>query len=157
MGLRVMLWTATALAALLPAQLAWAAEKADIGTWGVDTATLSKTVRPNDDFYRYVNETWLKSAKIPAGLSGTDSFTEVFLSTEQRVAGIIKEAREGNDAPGTPEQLIAHGEAQCAGHDADRQHACHHRRPENARGTGPRHGHALDGRHDLQRHRRGFQ
>jgi endothelin-converting enzyme/putative endopeptidase len=81
--------------------------KAAIGQWGVDTSTLSPTIRPADDFYRYVNETWLKTAKIPAGLVGTDSFTEVFLSTEQRVADIIKEAREGNDAPGTPEQLVA--------------------------------------------------
>jgi endothelin-converting enzyme/putative endopeptidase len=97
--------SAIALVALMPTPAV--AQKADIGAWGVDTATLSKTVRPNDDFYRYVNETWLKGAKIPAGLPGTDSFTEVFLSTEQRVAGIIKEAREGNDAPGTPEQLIA--------------------------------------------------
>ncbi len=80
---------------------------AAIGAWGVDTSTLSRTIRPNDDFYRYVNDTWLKSAKIPAGLSGTDSFTEVFLSTEQRVAEIIKEAREGNDAPGSSGQLIA--------------------------------------------------
>ena len=32
---------------------------------------------------------------------------ELSLSTEDRLAGIIKEARDGNDAPGTPEQLIA--------------------------------------------------
>jgi endothelin-converting enzyme/putative endopeptidase len=96
----------SALLLLTPAGLA-AAPKADIGTWGVDTTGLSKTVRPGDDFYRYVNEAWLKTAQIPAGLSSNNSFTGVFLSTEQRVAGIIKEAREGNDAPGTPEQLIA--------------------------------------------------
>lgn len=82
-------------------------QKVQIGEWGVDTDGLSKTVRPGDDFYRYVNEHWLKTAKIPAGMSSNDSFVEVFLSTEQRVADIITEAREGNDAPGTPEQLIA--------------------------------------------------
>jgi putative endopeptidase len=49
----------------------------------------------------------LKTAQIPAGLPAMDSFTEVYLSTEQRVGGIIKEAREGNDAPGSPEQQIA--------------------------------------------------
>jgi endothelin-converting enzyme/putative endopeptidase len=107
-----LLLLATVAATLLGLHPAFAAEtsappKAAIGNWGVDTSTLSRTIRPNDDFYRYVNDTWLKSAKIPAGLPGTDSFTEVFLSTEQRVAGIIKEAREGNDAPGSSEQLIA--------------------------------------------------
>jgi endothelin-converting enzyme/putative endopeptidase len=80
---------------------------AAIGAWGVDTGGLSKTVRPGDDFYRYVNEGWLKTAKMPPGLSALESFTEAYLSTEQRVLGIIKEAREGNDAPGTPEQQIA--------------------------------------------------
>ncbi len=85
-----------------------AADKATtIGAWGVDTASLSGTIRPGDDFYRYVNEGWLKSATIPAGLPAMDSFIEVYLSTEQRVGGIITEARKGNDATGTVEQQIA--------------------------------------------------
>jgi endothelin-converting enzyme/putative endopeptidase len=96
----------SALLLLIPTT-STATPKADIGTWGVETAGISKSVRPGDDFYRYVNEAWLKTAKIQPGLSSNNSFTGVFLSTEQRVAGIIKEAREGNDAPGTPEQLIA--------------------------------------------------
>ncbi len=81
--------------------------RAAIGEWGIATAGLSEAVRPGDDFYRYVNEGWLKQAKIPQGLPATDALTELYLSTEQRVLGIITEAREGNDAPGTPEQLIA--------------------------------------------------
>jgi endothelin-converting enzyme/putative endopeptidase len=98
---------ATAVLALLPLQGALADEKAAIGAWGVDTAGLSRTVRPGDDFYRYVNEGWLKTAKLPPGMASIDPFVEVQLSTEQRVAEIITEAREGNDAPGTPERMIA--------------------------------------------------
>jgi endothelin-converting enzyme/putative endopeptidase len=93
--------------ALQPAPTLAEPPKAAIGAWGIDTAGMSKTVRPGDDFYRYVNERWLKTAKIPQGLPATDALTELYLSTEQRVLEIIKEAREGNDAPGTPEQLIA--------------------------------------------------
>ena len=96
-----------AVLALQPAATLAEPRKAEIGEWGIDTTGLSKTVRPGDDFYRYVNEGWLKTAKIPQGLPATDALTELYLSTEQRVLGIIKEAREGNDAPGTPEQLIA--------------------------------------------------
>jgi len=92
--------------ALLPAAALAESMKAEIGEWGIDTSSLSKTVRPGDDFYRYVNEGWLKTAKMPQGLPATDALTELYLSTEQRVLGIITEAREGNDAPGTPEQLI---------------------------------------------------
>ena len=93
--------------ALLPAATLAEPPRAAIGEWGIDTTGLSRTVRPGDDFYRYVNEGWLKQAKIPQGLPATDALTELYLSTEQRVLGIITEAREGNDAPGTPEQLIA--------------------------------------------------
>jgi len=91
--------TALAVLALLPVATLAEPPKAEIGEWGIDTPGLSKTVRPGDDFYRYVNEGWLKTAKIPQGLPATDALTELFLSTEQRVLGIIKEAREGNDAP----------------------------------------------------------
>ena len=100
---------AIALLALTPAhaQDAAPAGKAQIGAWGVDTAGLSRTVAPGDDFYRYVNEGWLKSAKIPAGMASQDPFVEVSLSTEARVGDIIREAREGNDAPGSPERMIA--------------------------------------------------
>ena len=105
MGLGVIVMLATF--AMLPAAALAESRKATIGEWGIDTTGLSKTVRPGDDFYRYINEGWLKQAKIPQGLPATDALTELYLSTEQRVLGIITEAREGNDAPGTPEQLIA--------------------------------------------------
>jgi hypothetical protein len=59
--------------------------KAAIGSWGVDTAGLSRTVRPGDDFYRYVNEGWLRTAQLPPGMASIDPFVEVALSTEQRV------------------------------------------------------------------------
>ena len=98
---------ATAVLAFLPVQHALADDKAAIGAWGVDTQGLSRTVKPGDDFYRYVNEGWQKTAQIPAGMASLDPFVEVALSTEARVADVITEAREGNDAPGTPEQMIA--------------------------------------------------
>ena len=80
--------------------------KAQIGEWGVDTTSMSKSVKAGDDFYRYVNEGWLKTAKAPEGIPYIDAFVEVYLSTEQRVGGIIAEARESTDEPGSPEQLI---------------------------------------------------
>ena len=58
---------ATALLALTPAKAAEAPPaKAAIGSWGVDTSGISKTAKPGNDFYRYVNEGWLKTAQIPA-------------------------------------------------------------------------------------------
>lgn len=95
--------------------------KAQIGEWGVDTSNMSKTVRAGDDFYRYVNEGWLKTAKAPDGIPYIDAFVEVYLSTEQRVGGIITEARESTDAPGSPEQLI--GDFHRSASDMERRNA----------------------------------
>ena len=73
--------TVLAAMALLPAATLAEPPKAEIGEWGIDTTGLSKAVRPGDDFYRYVNEGWLKTAKIPQGLPATDALTELYLST----------------------------------------------------------------------------
>lgn len=89
--------------------------------WGVDTALLSPTIRPGDDFYRYVNEGWLKTAKPPEGVPYIDSFVEVYLATEQRIAGIIAMARETTDEPGSPEQMI--GDFHRSHADMDRRNA----------------------------------
>jgi putative endopeptidase len=106
--LRTLLLVASMLA--LPtatqAQTAGGQGKAQIGVWGVETASISKTVRPGDDFFRHVNEGWLKTAKMPPGIPYIDGFVEAYLATEQRVAGIIREARESTDAPGSAEQMI---------------------------------------------------
>lgn len=42
--------------------------------WGVDPDTFSVTVQPGDDFYRYVNEGWLKTARPPEGVPQVDGF-----------------------------------------------------------------------------------
>jgi putative endopeptidase len=38
--------------------------------WGNDTKNTAKDIQPGDDFYRYVNKSWLDTTKIPQGLSG---------------------------------------------------------------------------------------
>ena len=100
------LFALTLMFCMGPWALAAPAAQAAIGQWGVDTAGLSTTVRPGDDFYRYVNAGWLTTATAPPGLPAIDSFVEVYLSTEKRVAGIVAQARETTGAPGSPEQLI---------------------------------------------------
>ncbi|WP_226019554.1 M13 family metallopeptidase [Novosphingobium sp. FKTRR1] len=86
--------------------LADAPQKAAIGDWGVDTSSFSKTLQPGDDFYRYINEGWLKEAKVPPGLPYINALVEVYLGTEQRVGGIIAKTRETSGKSGSPEQLI---------------------------------------------------
>jgi putative endopeptidase len=97
---------AIALSLVTTCALTAAPERAAIGHWGVDTTSLSQSVRPGDDFYRYVNEGWLKTAKAPAGIPFIDTLVEVYLATEQRVGGIIAQARERSNAAGSDEQMI---------------------------------------------------
>ena len=71
----LLLSAASALLALSPVTAAEAPPKAAIGSWGVDTSGISKTIKPGDDFYRYVNDGWLKTTQIPTGLPAIDAGT----------------------------------------------------------------------------------
>lgn len=77
------------------------------GKWGVDLSGLSTTVRPADDFYRYVNEGWLARARIPTGMAEMNVGLEVYLKTEEQVRGVIASVSLGRHAAGSPEQQIS--------------------------------------------------
>lgn len=81
--------------------------KAKLADWGVDLGGIAKDIKPGDDFYRYVNKGWLDTTKIPQGLPGTDSFTELHLLAEKNVAEIIKELVASQPKTGTAGQRIA--------------------------------------------------
>lgn len=122
------LLTSVALIALMlqPVSAVLAQPEKPTEAQGIDPTTLSATIRPGDDFYRYVNQAWLATAKPPEGVPFIDAFVEVFLATEQRIGGIIAEARESTDEPGSPERMIG---------DFHRSHADMERR--NALGITP--------------------
>ena len=60
----------TALVCSLAATRAGAAPAApQFGDWGLDTAGMDASVRPGDDFFSYVNGTWVAKTPIPADRS----------------------------------------------------------------------------------------
>ncbi len=69
--------------------------KAQLGEWGIQTHHIAQTTEPGDDFYRYVNDGWLKTAQLPKGMSRFNSFTEVFLRTEQQLQTILEQLQAG--------------------------------------------------------------
>ena len=78
-----------------------------LGSFGVETRSLKRTIRPGDDFYRYVNQGWIDTAVIPTGYPAIDEGTVVELRTGERVRELIAAiAAEAHDA-GTPEQRVA--------------------------------------------------
>ncbi|MDG1418945.1 MAG: M13 family metallopeptidase [Maricaulis sp.] len=83
-----------------------APQDAQLGDWGIETANISETVSPGDDFFRYVNEGWLATAEIQPGFSSNGSFRELRQVSEDRINTIIAELRETGGEPGTPEQQV---------------------------------------------------
>jgi putative endopeptidase len=59
---------------------------------GIDPSTLSETIRPNDDFFRYVNGPWLKTHKIPDDRAADGAFYALHDQAEKQVRAIIEES-----------------------------------------------------------------
>lgn len=77
------------------------------GEWGVDTSGISARVAPGDDFYRYVNEGWLRSATLPVGMPEYNDATRIYLANEARFRDIVKTVLAAPHKAGSPEQQIA--------------------------------------------------
>jgi putative endopeptidase len=91
-------WVGTSLSADTPAPKK---------TIGIDPAYRDLAVKPGDDFEKYANGGWRKSAQIPADRSSTGAEFEVFERAEKRNADLVREVVAGNPQPDTPEGMIA--------------------------------------------------
>lgn len=98
---------AIALPLLASTLAAKAADKPVLGTWGVETQHLSRTVKPGDDFYRYVNEGWLKTAAPPPGLPFANAFVDAYLRTQGQLQTLIDRILASSPQPGSDEAKIA--------------------------------------------------
>ena len=81
-----------------------ATNKAVLGTWGVDLVGMDKSVKPGDDFFRYVSGAWFATAEIPPDRTTTGSFVQLDIQSETRVRGIMTEL-EGFTAAEVGESL----------------------------------------------------
>ena len=86
---------------------ATAADKPVLGTWGIETRHMSRTVKPGDDFYRYVNEGWLKTAAPPPGLANANAFVDAYLRTQGQLQSLIDRILASRPEPGSDEDKIA--------------------------------------------------
>lgn len=59
---------------------------------GINLEYMDKTVKPGDDFFRFVNGTWYDNTEIPADKSTWGSFNELAYNTDLDVLSILKEA-----------------------------------------------------------------
>ena len=104
-------WVLTA--AVLCSSSAWAASPMPMSQptgnhpSGIDLAGIDHNVKPGDDFFRYANGDWLKTAQIPSDRSSTGTFLKVFEQAEKDTAALIRNAGASHPAAGTSARKIA--------------------------------------------------
>ena len=59
---------------------------------GINISYMDKSVKPSDDFFKFVNGTWLKNTEIPADKTRWGSFDELRQNTDKDALAILKEA-----------------------------------------------------------------
>jgi putative endopeptidase len=65
--------------------------KAQLGNWGVELDGMDKSVKPGDDFFDFVNGTWVKNTTIPPDRSSAGSFQQLQILSEKRMRDIVAE------------------------------------------------------------------
>jgi predicted metalloendopeptidase len=86
-----------ALACALPAPLS--AQR--VGELGIDTTAFDRSIRPQDDFFGFVNGTWLKNFQLPADRPSYGTFIALREKTEKSLQAIVEEAVAVRDVQAT--------------------------------------------------------
>lgn len=73
---------------------------------GIDKSQFDTSVRPQDDFYRHVNGTWLKNNPVPSDKSNYGSFTKLADDTQEQLKKIIDDSAAGENAAGSDAQKV---------------------------------------------------
>jgi len=68
---------------------------------GLNLSYMDTSVRPQDDFYNYVNGGWMKTAKIPSDRARWGSFDELRESTDNQNMDILHQVLQNKYAEGT--------------------------------------------------------
>jgi putative endopeptidase len=74
---------------------------------GIDTQYFDKSVRPQDDFYRYVNGKWLDSTEIPPDKGSYDAFVQLNDNAQDELHGIIAGLGQPGGATDADQKKIA--------------------------------------------------
>ena len=77
-------------------------------TSGITFDNMDKNVRPQDDFYLYVNGGWMNTAEIPGDRTNIGAFYDLRENARDDVKAIIEDlSKSANLAEGTDEQKVA--------------------------------------------------
>lgn len=87
-----MISKSTKIAILLMAALSYNQNNAQQKGVGIDLSLMDTSVSPKDDFFNFVNGTWLKNTEIPADRTRWGSFDELRKKTDADALAILAEA-----------------------------------------------------------------
>ncbi len=73
---------------------------------GIDLDGMDTSVRPGDDFFAYVNGTWVANTEMPADKSRYGTFDLLRDESQENVKAIIEASASGDFAKGTDEQKV---------------------------------------------------
>ena len=96
-----------ALLVVLSGTLGLSAQTASSGrALGIDVAGMDRSVRPQDDFFRFVNGTWADHTPIPSDMSSYGTFPMLRDDASAAVKEIVEGAVAEKAAPGTMTQKV---------------------------------------------------
>jgi endothelin-converting enzyme/putative endopeptidase len=81
--------------------------KPTFGTFGIDLAAMDTSVKPGDDFYRYVNGKWVSSFAMPADKARYGVFDALRDKSETDVRTLLDELAATPPAAGSVQQKVA--------------------------------------------------
>ncbi|HEX6910497.1 MAG TPA: M13 family metallopeptidase N-terminal domain-containing protein, partial [Longimicrobium sp.] len=73
---------------------------------GVDTTGFDRSVRPQDDFFAFVNGGWIRNTQIPADRTSTGTFLLLRDNAQAALRAIIDSVAAANNAPGSEGQKV---------------------------------------------------
>ncbi|MCP4899691.1 MAG: peptidase M13 [bacterium] len=77
-------------------------------TSGIEMANMDTSVRPQDDFFRYVNGAWLETTEIPSDKTNTGVFLDLRDKSREDVLAIIKDVAASTELEaGSDEQKVS--------------------------------------------------
>lgn len=96
-----------AACAVLCALAACAQEPVGQESHGIAVASIDRSVKPGDDFFRYANGDWIKRAEIPPDRVSVDVWTKLGDQANKRTADLITEIAKSNPAAGSNVRKVA--------------------------------------------------
>src|SRR5471032_450169 len=97
--------TRIAVAAAIVAVVHVSSANAQKLTSGIDTSNFDHSVRPQDDFFRYVNGGWLKKTEIPGDASSWGAFPELTERSRNALHGILEETSHASGLSGEKKKV----------------------------------------------------